>query len=49
MEIAVTTSFNEEYPLRCHVPSEDTSTSFIASLEKSARRRNSSHAMHLAL
>ena len=33
---------NEEYPLRCHVPYEDTSTSFIALLEESAL--NSSHA-----
>ena len=42
MEITVTTPFNEEYTLRCHVPSEDTSTSFTASLEESAF--NSSHA-----
>ena len=41
MEITVTTPFNEEYPLCCHVPSEDTSTSFIASLEESAH--NFSH------
>ena len=41
MEITVTTPFNEEYPLCCHVPSKDTSTSFIASLEESTH--NSSH------
>ena len=41
MEITVTTPFNEEYPLCCHVPSKDTSTSFIGSLEES--NYNSSH------
>ena len=41
MEITVTTPFNEQYHLRCHVPSEDTSKSFITSLKESAL--NSSH------
>ena len=30
MEITVNTSFKEEYPLRFHVPSEDTSISATA-------------------
>ena len=44
VEITVTTPFIylEEYHLRCHFPTEDTSTSFLASLEESDL--NSSHA-----